>query len=94
VAWQASKIWRGGATRKMGKFLTSQELVEFTGAKTRKAQARYLHNNGYNYEINRLGHIRILWTQLEARLGGQVTFNNLERTTEPDYGFFSGNRAR
>lgn len=72
----------------MGRFLTQDELVELTGAKTRKAQARFLDNKGYTYDINRLGHIRILWAHVEAKLGGHVILDRVERATEPDYGFF------
>lgn len=77
----------------MGRFLTSEELIELTGAKTRKAQARFLDERGYVYEVNRLGHIRLLWAHVEARLGAVVAVNSTERATEPDYAFFNRNAA-
>ena len=55
--------------RRMNEYLTPAELVELTEARTRPAQERWLRANGLLYVVTSKGHIRVLRTHRDARLG-------------------------
>jgi hypothetical protein len=50
-------------------FLTVDELRELTGRERRKDQLAWLKAKGYKHEINALGHIKVLRSHVEHKLG-------------------------
>ncbi len=68
-------------------FLTRSELLEMTGYVRPKAQARWLAENQYPFEIGADGYPRVLQSCVEKRLGGAAieAAASRQRRTEPNF---------
>jgi len=53
-------------------FLTAEQLQELTGRTRVKAQASWLRERSYPFEIDANGKPKVLRTVVESRLGGSI----------------------
>ncbi len=63
-------------------FLTSKQLVEMTGYKSHRGQAKWLAENGYKFDIRSDGRPNVLEQQVLERQCREV-----ERVPGPDLSF-------
>ena len=51
----------------MSRFLSPADLLDLTGYTRRDAQARWLAEHGYKFDLRADGSPAVLWAQVEAR---------------------------
>lgn len=66
-------------------FLTSQELLELTGYKSAKRQAKWLSENGFRFECRADGRPIVLKQQLVERQCGR----SVGTSTQPDFSWMA-----
>jgi hypothetical protein len=65
-------------------FLTSEEIYDLTGYKSRSSQEKWFCKRGWRYEVSALGKIKVLRKYAEMQLGMPHP-GEQEATTEPDF---------
>ena len=63
-------------------FLTSEQLEEMTGYRNHTAQATWLADNGYRFDVRKDGRPNVLLEQVRER---QVSMKATERKPGPDF---------
>jgi hypothetical protein len=66
-------------------FLTAEEIVRMTGAKTRPAQAAWLNEHGIPFTVSRRAELNVLWAAVARRHGAD---GDPAGTVEPDFSVF------
>ena len=71
----------------MGDLFTEDELIDFTGYRSRHHQIKWLKDNGFlNHRVNRAGRVLLSKSYAATVLGGTVLDNGaIESPAEPDF---------
>lgn len=77
----------------MGKFLDPDELRGLTGRVHHSAQARALAGMGIEHKPRPDGSLAVLWSHVEAVMGGEVSGKRKKANVEPDWGALSAART-
>ncbi|MBX3629347.1 MAG: DUF4224 domain-containing protein [Nitrosomonas sp.] len=68
----------------MSIFLDQQELSDLTGYYKKSKQAEWLSRRGWNFELSRLGKVKVLRRYAEMKLGMPAD-TTINKSTEPDF---------